>query len=691
MRLSHLPALAVLAALAVALFAAVHSVSAVDGNIKVEIGTDVTGSIVGLDPDYTNASSADETIATVADPATASPSTTPPTDEVVVTGVAAGTTTVTISEADDGDATTDEKPDLVYEVEVLPFGIAKAEFVDESDGIVKAGTSVKVRVTLQSQTNNSSVTLTVPTTGLSIQIDAGTSQSNKQPTDDVGTATEGEIEKTAEWTLNTAGAPDGEYTLTFNADHTDTEEDNDAGDAVKDVSDTIVLRIGDPGVGLASAALGPANVKDGAPSTAADAAPDKTTKKFKSTVYLAVAASNSLGESSNASDVDQVIVFAIGANVGDASGMNIEGNSKAFGEDKDMDGDEVGATTVFSVSSDEPATITVNATVIGSSGSVSTEPFDVIFTGNAETLSLGDPTDQLGQKGDKITVELTAADAAGNSANISPIQTTSVRVLDADGAVAKNLSASEAQKVDAADNTVDTALTITVSSDDTNKADSGTYTLEVKLGSKSTATAEFTVVGDPGAIDVVASATSSDTIGDIITVTATVTDADGNPVSNGIDVNFSVSQMTGLAAIGTNHRNASPAGEDSNGPMTKDGSASVKYAVVGAGTSVISATSGAATGVAVLVSTAGMTEPDAMPEEEASVACLSTLSGFSTWSCGVESSASEIFGLVSGRGATALHLWNGSAWVRYSVVDGTMVPGSSDFMVAENDIIYISN
>ena len=80
-----------------------------------------------------------------------------------------------------------------------------------------------------------------------------------------------------------------------------------------------------------------------------------------------------------------------------------------------------------------------------------------------------------------------------------------------------------------------------------------------------------------------------------------------------------------------------------------------------------------------------------MPEEEASVACLSNLAGFSTWSCGVETSASEIFGFVSARGATAIHLWNGSAWVRYSVVDGTMVPGSSDFMVAENDILYISN
>ncbi len=84
-------------------------------------------------------------------------------------------------------------------------------------------------------------------------------------------------------------------------------------------------------------------------------------------------------------------------------------------------------------------------------------------------------------------------------------------------------------------------------------------------------------------------------------------------------------------------------------------------------------------------------EPEAMPEEEASVSCLSNLSGFSTWSCGVESSAVEIFGLVSGRGASAVHLWNGSEWVRYSVVEGAMVPGSSDFMVTEDDILYISN
>ena len=77
--------------------------------------------------------------------------------------------------------------------------------------------------------------------------------------------------------------------------------------------------------------------------------------------------------------------------------------------------------------------------------------------------------------------------------------------------------------------------------------------------------------------------------------------------------------------------------------------------------------------------------------EAVSLDCLSATNGFATYTCGTDSSASELFGLVSGRGATAVHLWNGSDWVRYSVVDGAMVPGSSDFTVTDNDILYISN
>ena len=78
--------------------------------------------------------------------------------------------------------------------------------------------------------------------------------------------------------------------------------------------------------------------------------------------------------------------------------------------------------------------------------------------------------------------------------------------------------------------------------------------------------------------------------------------------------------------------------------------------------------------------------------DEVSIDCLSNLTGFATWTCNVGSTASEVFALVADRGATAVHLWNGSAWVRFAIVNGDEVPGSSDdFMIAEDDILYISN
>ena len=548
-RRTPLLALVALFALAVGMFAILQSATAADGSVSVEI--EETADIT-IPAGYNDATSADVTVATV--PASVSGTT------VTISGEGAGTTTVTITDDDTSEA---KLAALVYEVEVLSFGIAKVEFVDESDAVVKAGTSVTVRVTLQSQTANSEVRLTVPTTGLSIV--SGTDVTTQALTKPTAGTTGGTTAKQAEWELYTAGAPDGEYTLTLTADRVSTD---DGADTTKDVTATAVLTIGDAGQGLALVVLGPANVKDGLPSPDDDAEPDKTTQKAGSTIYLEVAASNSLGNASNPDDVDQVIVFAIGADIGDEKGAitGAEANSRTFSEDDDDTADDVvGAAHVFSVRSTEPAVITVRATVIGSSGSENADAVELVFTGDAETITLGEPNDQLGQKGDSITIELTAEDEAENPADISAIQTTSVKVLDADGNTAKNISATEAQKEDADGDEVDTALTITVSSDDTNKADTGAYTLEVKLGSKSTATAAFTVVGETADVAVSASQLSSDTIGDIITVTATLTDEDGNAVSDGISVDFSSSEGTGLAAIGKNHSDTSDKDDDSNG------------------------------------------------------------------------------------------------------------------------------
>ena len=670
---TNLAALAVLVALAVALFAVIQSVAAIDGSVTVEIGDDAedTTTIDTVDG-YDAASSADATIASVAYSDSD--------NQATVTGVKAGTTTVTITDAEG------VLPDLVYEVVVLPFGFNKIEFDGDSDGIVAAGTQVTVTATLQSQVDDSTVNLTIPTTGLSLvtfdnsdpPVPTGTSQSITTSTDD--------DDKDVSFTVNTAGAPAGDYTLTFTA----VLNDSTLPDA-SDVTDTITLTVGEAGEGLAAASLSAANVKGdpAAPSTDADAAPDATNKRFGSTIHLLVSSTNSLGNTSNPGDVNQVIVFAVGATV------DGEDNSKTYAETDDATQDNVGANQVVPITRGTPGTVDVSATVIGSSGDVKTNTLTLVFSGDAETLSLGDPDDQLGQQGDSITVELTAVDEAGNPAAINPLQTTSVKLLDADGETADKVSASEAQKIDTKgtddtedDDPIPTVVVITIASDPNEKADTGAYTLEVMLGSKSTATVDFEIVGGTANVEVEASASSSDTIGDVITVTASLTDEAGNPVIDGTEVNFSASANTGLAAIGSNHANTNAADEDSNGPLTKDGSASVKFAVVGAGTSVVSATAGdtGATGVAVVISTAGMA--DAM-DAEPSLSDFSRLSGLVSYS-GPDATASALSSLLAGR-ASAIWLSNDGSWILYASVDGAMVPGSSDFTVTSGDVLYISN
>ena len=81
-----------------------------------------------------------------------------------------------------------------------------------------------------------------------------------------------------------------------------------------------------------------------------------------------------------------------------------------------------------------------------------------------------------------------------------------------------------------------------------------------------------------------------------------------------------------------------------------------------------------------------------MPDRlEAGDAGLSNLVGFSAWTSSAMTDAMTLFEGLSSRRATAIHLWNGSSSVRYSVVDGTEVPGSRNLDMSESEILYISN
>ena len=207
----------------------------------------------------------------------------------------------------------------------------------------------------------------------------------------------------------------------------------------------------------------------------------------------------------------------------------------------------------------------------------------------------------------------------------------------------------------------------------------GAHTIKFSAGSLS-GTSAFTVVGTADTVEIMADDATEE---GVISVSVTVTDADGEPVADGTTVTIEAADLRG-----DGDRVIHLTSADAN---TKDGVANATFIEIGPGRAAIIAMADGETAVARVTSEYGAEEPEAMPEEEAGLSCLSSLSGFSTWTCDVEASASEIFDWISSRGATALHLNSNRMWVRYSVVDGAMVPGSSDFMVTKSDILYISN
>ena len=521
------------------------------------------------------------------------------------------------------------------------------------------------------------------------------------------------------------GTTPGEYTVSTRVsfDHDDNTATTD-----RRVSQSATFTVGEGGIGASGASLTLANARDDEPRRVGDSSVLETgsDSAVGGEVWLRLFATNSLGGPSNPGDLSSVTVIAAGAKItihdatwNSALGALVRNSARNTGDDAMGDNSAsistihpaFGHTTFIKIeksgSPPKPGSVDVYAIVIGKDGSATSETLTMSFTGSGTTLELGDA--KAVSPGNQTEFGISALDSGGSKAGVSQI---SFKVTDSDGKRAEG-------KLDVEMSTVGKSTATPLDDNPNAKAGlvstkattpPGVYTVEVSIPgvAGSSATTEVIVAGAANAVELAADPESGDAAEqDVIKVTATVTDKNGANVADGTRVEFTVLGRS-LSAIGPGHASIETSVQkalDSNdevielsvtsgGVKTKDGQASANYVVTGSGTAVISATSegGSASGVLRVATTDSAAEAaDAMPEEEASVSCLSELSGFATWSCGVEADASEIFDMVSGRGVTALHLWNGSTWVRYSVVDGAMVPGSSDFMVTENDILYISN
>ena len=475
--------------------------------------------------------------------------------------------------------------------------------------------------------------------------------------------------------------------------------------------------VGEAGLGLSTAELSLGNREHDKPETLTDETKPETGTESATGdgVNLVVSVSNSLGNKANNSDVDQITVIAPGGEImvnsprkdGDTarpqtktdiitSSLAAEANSFSISESTVTKAaptdDAIQQTMSLNVNKadDQPGTIDVYVILSGKGAAIS-NTVTLTFTGPNDALSIGEPSDTLLAftevtelpevlRRDVISFDLGALDAGGNAGGVPDVR---VRILNPDGKVV-NEDSIDVEQGPNSKKVPNAKLTLTSLNDALTPLDAGTYTVKITSAGGLSASGEFMVVGRADGVEVTVDTNDPSAVGEIITATATVT-ADGETVPNGTIVTFNANDVAGdgdsvLVAVGSGAVQ-----------RTIGGTATASFVAVGPGSSVVSATAHRTTAVQVIASTAGMTEPEAMPEEEASVSCLSELSGFSTWTCGVDSSASEVFELVADRGKSAIHLWNGSAWVRYSVVDDAMVPGSSDFMVTENDILYISD
>ena len=607
---------------------------------------------------------------------------------------------------------------------------------DDSDAVVKAGTDVQVKLVASNsvaafgtaqalEVNRWHVSgageLVFESTAGTIAPTTGTSRGAQK--------------------IVTTGAPAGKYTVTATV-----------GEGAAAVSYTNELTIGEPGEAIATAELTfnkhhtPTNgtFACGAadpPQTSGSPTDDEKAEKASeatdtdtatagsgetSGICMVLNVTNSLGNKPLDTSVTRITVITPGASNNEAGASD----TQVFDEDSTP---SAGATTAFRVQKDKSGTVDVYAIVFGAGGAVATSnTITLKFSGGPDAIEIGDEIGSLlapaaaGAANSGLAYfEVTATDKSGSSTSAAggagatnnltlDAADIAVKITDDEGAnVTTKFGISYAVRASAdVDSTaVDetkisrNALAVVIEPGLPSGVAGDDYTVEVTLniGSKNKAEATLNVVGPLDKIEVSADKETV-VVGDTVVVTAKLTDANGLPVADG---------KAPVAASGTDE-DAVPAeandgdnvvftsagslklvgfGADANGQVTqevKNGEASATFVVTqgsGSATVLVNVQSPRKTGTV----SVGTEAADAMPEEEASVGCLSNLAGFATWACGVESSASEIFGLVSGRGATALHLWNGSAWVRYSVVDGTMVPGSSDFMVAENDILYISN
>ena len=199
----------------------------------------------------------------------------------------------------------------------------------------------------------------------------------------------------------------------------------------------------------------------------------------------------------------------------------------------------------------------------------------------------------------------------------------------------------------------------------------GEYALELRAGGL-TATQSFRVSGGAAAL-ALSEPEGRLALGQRVSVTATVSDSEGNAVSDGTPVVWSATDVgtsTVLVQISAD-------------AATRDGSASSVWQVVGAGRSTVRAVAGQAANVRLVDVPAVVVAP---PGPEASLS--SRAPGLTAWQGEGRTSARAL--LAGLEGVSGLLLWTPGGWLGYALREGAVVPGSFDFEVTAGSVLWLA-
>ena len=495
---------------------------------------------------------------------------------------------------------------------------------------------------------------------------------------------------------HSAGAPTGDFTI--------------RATATGATPLTKTLTVGDAGTNLAEVKvnLGTTFTATDGTVTRATAAqiaagtgvgPETDTSNVGTVIYIQLEALNSLGNATNvgtgAADMS-VSVFAVGGFVAQGDTAGTSSNATATSSSNAVTGAANKIDFVVTRTADQGAgPVEVFAVATIGTTSVRSESLNLTFTvvaGAPAIVSLEDGA-AAAQGGASIALEddestaidpavaatrailpVSATDADGNNAILLVDTAITATVKGPDD---KDVSDNGITNVAVARYDLDTAtatgnqsgIVVTLPAD----AAPGDYTVEATLGtSKSSAT--FTVTGAATMVDVAIDAPDGTGLGAQITITATVTDVNGNLVAPTL-VTFT-SGNSPVTLVGGNSN-------------TKDGVSTRTAVVTGTGVITIVAAVGdepnVVSGVDVLVAGA-----DGATADEPSLSDLSRHSGVASYT-GPDATASELLALLAGR-ATIIWLSDGDNWTAYyALIDGDEAPGSSNFTVTSGDVLYIGN